>query len=326
MRAPLLSTLLFTPLLHAGLFSLALTATAQAAPSAATICNYKQMAALDLSFSNSSRMPAFSGTINGKSVSMLMDTGAYKTYLLRAEMDRQQILLSRVDEDAYGLGGRGQVWSARPDDVTIGGAHARRAVFPVVDAMQDTSFGAIIGADFLLQADLEIALADKKVKFFKPENCGDRPLAYWDAQAQDVPLVLIPNSASPIIEVEINGKKIYAMIDTGASRSVIDVDAAKRMGITAESAGVTAGGEGRGLGNGALKTWNATFGSFTIGGETIKNPRIAITDFSAHTFNYSRHEMLLGQDFLKAHRILIANSQQRLYFSYLGGPVFLPAQ
>ena len=32
--------------------------------------------------------------------------------------------------------------------------------------------------------------------------------------------------------------------------------------------------------------------------------------------------MLLGLDFLRAHRVLFANSQGQMYFSYNGGPVF----
>jgi hypothetical protein len=32
--------------------------------------------------------------------------------------------------------------------------------------------------------------------------------------------------------------------------------------------------------------------------------------------------MLLGVDFLKAHRVLVAHSQRKIYFTYVGGPVF----
>jgi hypothetical protein len=32
--------------------------------------------------------------------------------------------------------------------------------------------------------------------------------------------------------------------------------------------------------------------------------------------------MLLGVDFLRAHRTLVAHSQRKLYFTYVGGPVF----
>ena len=34
--------------------------------------------------------------------------------------------------------------------------------------------------------------------------------------------------------------------------------------------------------------------------------------------------MLLGLDFLRSHRVLIAHSQRKLYFSYIGGTVFQP--
>jgi hypothetical protein len=33
-------------------------------------------------------------------------------------------------------------------------------------------------------------------------------------------------------------------------------------------------------------------------------------------------DMLLGADFLRSHRVLLAMSQRRLYFSYVGGRVF----
>ena len=36
----------------------------------------------------------------------------------------------------------------------------------------------------------------------------------------------------------------------------------------------------------------------------------------------SAEEMLLGADFLQSHRVLVALSQMRLYFTYLGGGVF----
>jgi hypothetical protein len=34
--------------------------------------------------------------------------------------------------------------------------------------------------------------------------------------------------------------------------------------------------------------------------------------------------MLLGADFLRAHRVLVSHSQRKMYFTYLGGPVFVP--
>jgi len=32
--------------------------------------------------------------------------------------------------------------------------------------------------------------------------------------------------------------------------------------------------------------------------------------------------MILGADFIRAHRLLVSHSKHRLYFTYVGGPVF----
>ena len=32
--------------------------------------------------------------------------------------------------------------------------------------------------------------------------------------------------------------------------------------------------------------------------------------------------MLIGADFLRAHRVLVSHSQRKMYFTYVGGPVF----
>ena len=37
------------------------------------------------------------------------------------------------------------------------------------------------------------------------------------------------------------------------------------------------------------------------------------------------HSMLLGADFLRSHRVLVAHSQRKIYFTYAGGPVFARA-
>lgn len=61
--------------------------------------------------------------------------------------------------------------------------------------------------------------------------------------------------------------------------------------------------------------------SFTIGGETIRNATLSIRDAPPGSSGHSP-DLLIGADFLRAHRVLIARSLQRLYVTYLGGQVF----
>jgi hypothetical protein len=63
----------------------------------------------------------------------------------------------------------------------------------------------------------------------------------------------------------------------------------------------------------------ATFDSFALGGETVRNARIRIGDMSLGRIDA---EMLLGMDFFRAHRILVSYAQGRMYFTHNGGRIF----
>jgi tetratricopeptide (TPR) repeat protein len=66
-----------------------------------------------------------------------------------------------------------------------------------------------------------------------------------------------------------------------------------------------------------IEAFLAPFASFAIGDEEIKNTRLRVADL-----DLPQSDMILGADFFLSHRILISNSQKRVYFTYNGGPVF----
>ena len=41
-----------------------------------------------------------------------------------------------------------------------------------------------------------------------------------------------------------------------------------------------------------------------------------------HETRPAQPQMILGVDFLRSHRVFIANSQRKVYFTYTGGTVF----
>ena len=133
--------------------------------------------------------------------------------------------------------------------------------------------------------------------------------------------------------VQINGQPIKAQLDSGAGTSVLAKPDAARLGVTPQTPGVIALGIGGGLGQKSVDFWLGPFDSFTIDDETITNTTIPFADlwkdatYSATgsrvgTYPELQQPMLLGTDFLRAHRLLIAHSQQKIYFTYAGGPVF----
>jgi tetratricopeptide (TPR) repeat protein len=114
----------------------------------------------------------------------------------------------------------------------------------------------------------------------------------------------------------LNGKKIRVMLDTGASTSMLSRSAAERAGVTPDSPGVVKSGRMRGIGSRAVDTWIAPFESFRIGDEEIRNTKLRIGDTSLE------QDMLVGADFFLSHRIYVASSQRKMYFTFNGGPVF----
>ena len=84
-----------------------------------------------------------------------------------------------------------------------------------------------------------------------------------------------------------------------------------------------------------MKSWVGRFDSFSLGGETVKGGvRMQVADLFVDDSRKitgsilpmrptDTPEVLLGADFFRSHRVLIANSQGRVYFSPIGGSPFL---
>ena len=136
------------------------------------------------------------------------------------------------------------------------------------------------------------------------------------------------------LTVAINGKPVRAALDSGSSTSILSKPDAARLGVTPDSPGVVTGAcirddETRRT----LDTWIGQLESFAIGNERIRNPKIHFADLWKHmtytetgsrlpTSFAGNPDLLLGADFLRAHRVLVARSQRKMYFTYVGGTVF----
>ena len=166
-------------------------------------------------------------------------------------------------------------------------------------------------------------LADKRVKLFRADHCQDKALAYWDQDAMTVPMKFTPGSTTPLVPVSINGVALWALVDSGADGTIIDLDTARKLGFSEDAAGVTPGGKAHGIGTETRTLWRHTFDSFAIGDELIRHPRIGVIDNTADLRSRKEHQVVLGRDFLSSHHVLLAQSQMLFYYSYLGGPVFL---
>ena len=218
-------------------------------------CIYVEVAKLPVKYTGASLVPTIPGTVNGKPARMLMDTGAANSALTQVFADKLNLNLQSTGRWATGIGGDARLYNARVDEMTVGPTRAGVTTMRVIGAMAGTpSFDVIVGAPFLLQADLEMNLADREIKFFRPQNCKDSFLGLWkDVHVTEVPYEWrTTKGAKPHFTVELNGHKLDAIIDSGAATTVIEMAAARRAGLRLDTPdvkklGVLVGiGEGKG--------------------------------------------------------------------------------
>ena len=221
-----------------------------------------------------------------------------------------------------GVGGDQLPSLATVKEFTIFGAKFPNVVFYVAGNDLGPAVGAL-GQNLFRVADTEYDLANGAIRIMRPgKECKSIALAYWAKPGSYSEIdINVPTEDDPHVYgyAYVNGKRIKVMFDTGSARSLLSLSAAKSLGITPTSEGVEPAGTSTGVGKHHVENWIAPFHSFKIGEEEIRDTRLLIGDIGS---NPAGEEMLLGGDFFLSHRVYVAISRGKLYFTYNGGPVF----
>ena len=278
----------------------------------------------DIPVTMSGLRPVAQAQINGQDAGLVVDSGAFFSMLTPAAVE-QFHLPYRFFPGLYvqGVGGRESARVAQVRKLTLMGTVWSDAEFWVAGSSFGRNAVGLVGQNVLRIADVEYDLANGAIRLVKPKgDCKKTNLAYWAAAANKPYSAIDIESASPARPhtrsvAYLNGVKIRVIFDTGAAQSVMTLDAAKQAGITPTSPGVTEAGDAWGLGHKVTKTWITHFSSFKIGDEEIQHAQLRFGDV-----NLLDADMLIGADFFLSHRIYVATSQDRVYFTYNGGPVF----
>jgi len=261
--------------------------------------------------------------VNGATTRFAIDTGAWFSFMSRANADALGLKLvpAPFGFRMGGIGGSAAAEVATIKDFDILDTDLHNVDFLVGGS--DAGEGSL-GVNLLDLADLEIDLAHGKVTLFKPDGCRKSALAYWVKQGgtynvADLHPSVDFNDRRSFVDVTINGKTVRALLDSGAVATLLDRRAAERVGIDLKGLGVKPGVRIRGVGARTYASWIVPIDTFSVGTETIQHSEMLVMDGN---FGDGSHDMILGVDFMLAHHMYIANSQHKLYFTYNGGRVF----
>jgi len=275
--------------------------------------------------------PLVEAKIDGKPVTLLLDSGAFGSSLTASYATREK--LQPMAAKAIGTlvpGSASTLTTGVKGHLTDTGIviaptfEFAGSVFPNVKFLTIRDLGdgvsGLLGQNLLHTSDNEYDLKDGMLRLVRPSDCETTQLAYWATPGMSYSMVPLESeghlTGHTIAKVTINGQEMRAIFDTGADRSFITRRAAGRAGVKITDAGVKEAGESHGT-DGDVKTWVAAFASIKIGDEEIKNGKLSIGESVNNDF-----DVLIGADFFMAHHVYVANSQRKLYFTYSGGPVF----
>jgi predicted aspartyl protease len=267
-------------------------------------------------------LPMIDGEINGQKIGILLDTGAERSVVTRSAATR--LMLSRYDlasSRMYAVTDK-PIDAVRIDELRIGPA-LRKNWSVLLAAGHDfgSEISLILGEDFFSAVDVELDFPNRAVRLYQPKGCEGVSLAYWAKDGAGE--AALEGGAKPTFTVAVNGRPLRAQLDTGTTVSALTMADAARLGFTTKGPGVSAAGCSVGIGRKPVDYWSAPFESFAIGNEIIRNPTLRFAEMFKDPSPFADlPQMVLGVDFLRAHRVYVARSQRKLYFTYTGGTVF----
>jgi predicted aspartyl protease/tetratricopeptide (TPR) repeat protein len=272
--------------------------------------------------------PSVEAKINGAPTRFLVDTGAFYSIISPGSAAEHHLHVGPgpFGMTMEGVGGRTTISLATVDSFDLSGIPLHHTEFVVGGSETGGELAGVIGRNILSFADVEFDLAGGMMRLVQAKGCAGLSLAYWAKPGQgggELNIHSPPDDRrgpfNPPIEGDatVNGKHITVVFDTGAATSVMTLSAARRIGLEPNGPGVVDGGPVSGVGQHVVRSWITPVDVFEVGGEQIEHTRLRFADYQL-----GAADMLLGADFFLSHRVYIANSQRKVWFTYNGGPVF----
>ncbi len=290
-------------------------------PTAHAACEVRERAAVPFSLAGGQLLVPL--TVNGINATFVLDTGAERSMVTPAAVQRLDLALDQwVGTTMRGVGGVAEHQNANPRSLTFGGVALQRHTIT-----HDTSFtvGALppmggaaqvdglLGRDFLSVFDLQFDMPAQRLTLYDVRACSGRFLP-WTAPYASIP-VTTPMTHALILPIILDTHRLTAMLDTGASASIITLPGMIRLGLTPATLANDPGTVARGAGRQTPQDMHRhRFASLQIGDVTQRDPVLWVAQVRVAPIV----DALLGADWLAM--------QSRVWISFATSQVLFTTQ
>jgi len=269
-------------------------------------------------------LPVVEIKVNGEKARMIFDTGADATYLEPAGAKRLG-LTTATGLHGFGVGITGfpipqMPVSTEGSEIAPGLPLVGRLFAAAFSFDKQSNFDGLLGREAMQNFDLDVDFPNDRIVLYQARHCPSRK-PEMGMDAEELPRPEFAHGGSipgGLIAVELDGHQRAAIIDTGSAWSLVSNDAAMALGVTDEilkSDGKQPARDASGL---PLPTMMHRFRTLKVGSAVIETPVMVVMRIPP--INGSNDfEMLLGNDYLRLHRVWISFTSARTYAVVMSG-------
>jgi hypothetical protein len=265
--------------------------------------------------------------IGEEPVTMLVDTGAERTLLTEAAVDR--LNLPRDFKHAtrtFGIGSPTAAWDAKlPNGIVLGTTHFPVDVVTVghfgIDQVAGGSADGLLGADILLAFDIDLNLPAHRVTFYRARRECPDAVPPWNEPYVDVAGVSTRRDRM-LVPFELDGVAGVGVLDTGAQFSSISKGMTQRIGLAEAAMATDRTIMAHGAAPDQIEVHIHRFREFRVGPAVMHEPALPVVPTVG-----GMGDGLVGADFLRGRRTWLSFATQRMFVTPLErGPAIAAAR
>ena len=256
--------------------------------------------------------------INGRPARLVLDTGAQRSLVTPAAVTRLDLALDEwVATTTRGIGGVARHRNALPRSLSLGGvALVRRTTTRdtslTVGTMPKSEIAGrpvdgVLGRDFLSPFDLALDMPARIAALHTVEDCRGQFLPW--TMPYGALKVENPADTALVIAVELDGVRLRALLDTGASATVVTAPGIARLGLTPEALAADKSLPFTGIGAGTVAARLHQFHRLQIGELVRERPSLWVAPVHLTPIV----DMVLGADWLEGKLVWISFATRQVF-------------
>jgi predicted aspartyl protease len=273
--------------------------------------------------------------------SMLIDTGGFFTEMSQAAADELKLSTRHSGLQLIGVAGDSTDVVARAP-FAIGNLRAASMDFMVMPSVHEfasdiSDAAGVIAPNLLHSYDVDFDFNGGKFNLLSQNHCEGK-VVYWPAEAVAVVPIEINSESHILLPVTVDGHRFKAMLDTGASNTVFNLEIARSaFSLTPGNSETPVRGSLQG--SPLSKTYTHHFASLSLEGIAVSNLQIELipdlmrnrmmdpkdsleggTRLHDPNRDTGLSDMILGMDILRHLHVYIAYKEKKLYLTPASAP------